>query len=414
MELSNKKTNVSLFLATLVIVVVSDDTLWFGTNGNTLFINIKYCVLLACLALIFFSNMRIIDLSRVSSSAVLCGLMCALMLITGVFNSDLRTGYFYKCCLLILSCLFAKNFLFEEFARIFEKIMFFFATTSAFCTLLATVNISLVSGFPIFYNSAKSSFYNLIVCMINVSDKTVRNYGIFREPGVFQMFLMLGLLFYTYYAKEFKIYRFAVYVIAIGLTYSTTGYIALIVYLIVYFVKDTRGFSVKKKKLITIVLIAVALIFILVKTDLLSSDGVVFNKVGDMKRHTTVARLASVFANIEMWLRSPIFGNGLTYVGDNFPEISLMRYGYESPDNTNTLLCELATYGLLYTVIFVMGYVRFIKKITEKKVEQVLIGIVLVVLSCGEKLTFSPIIYILLFYGFSRKNDFYERKLGVD
>ena len=245
--------------------------------------------------------------------------------------------------------------------------------------------------------------------MITVAGGTVRNYGIFREPGVYQMFLMLGLLFYTYYGREFKIYRFFIYIVAVVLTYSTTGYIALIIYLTLYLIKDPRKISGKKKKLVTVILISVGLILLLLKTDLLSADGMIFDKFGNTRRYTTVARFASISANIKMWLQAPILGNGLSYVGDTFPELSRMEYGYASTHNTNTLLCELATYGILYTAIFVVGYIRLVKVISERRIEHGLIGGVLLVLMFGEKLTFSPIIYVLMFYGLSNRNYTYER-----
>lgn len=414
MEVEKRRVGGSLFITTLILIVVSDDTLWFGTNGNSNFEIIKYGVLLTTLGILFLSNMMTMNLRGVQLPALLCMAMCALVLTTGIFNSDLRTGYFYKCCILVLSFLFVRKFEFEEFAKTFEKIMFFFAATSAFCTILATISKSLVASFPVFYNSAGTAFYNMLVCMITVPGETVRNYGIFREPGVFQMFLMIGLLFYTYFGKEFKIYRFFVYLVALGLTYSTTGYIAAIIYLMLYIVKDTRKISDQKKKLATVALISVGLLFLLTRTDLLSADGMVFDKFSNMKRYTTVARFASISANIEMWLQAPVFGKGLIYVNDTFPELSRMRYGYASTHNTNTLLCELATYGILYTAILVAGYTRLVKRMSERRIEQGLIGAALLVLMFGEKLTFSPIIYVLMFYGLSDRNHIYERLEDIE
>lgn len=413
MELNNTKTTKSLFLTTLIMIVVSDDTLWFGTNGNSNFIIIKYFVLLIILSFLFLISTKRIDLNRVQIPALLCIVMCVLVLLTGILNSDLRNGYFYKCCILMLSFLFVKNFSFEAFAETFEKVLFFFAATSAFCTTLATLNKALVSSFPVFYNSAGTEFYNLMVCMIAVPDVTIRNYGIFREPGVFQMFLMLSLLFYTYYGGRIKIYRLVIYLIALGLTYSTTGYIAAGIFLILYLVKYSRKNSEKRTKQVMVVLIIAGLVFLSLTTNLLSRDGIIFNKFTNMRRHTTIARFASVFTNIEMWFNSPILGNGLTYVNDYFPRLCLVRYGYASPDNTNTLLCELSTFGLLYTTIFVIGYSCLLKRFSKRKIEQALIGTILLVLMFGEKLTFSPIIYILMFYGFSSGNNNREMQTRV-
>lgn len=409
MNLSNAKKNKSLFLATLIMIVVSDDTLLFGTNVNSMFVSIKYGILLTTLGVFFISGIRRINSrTAVRTSAVLCVVMCALVLITGVINSDLRTGYFYKCAIFMLSCLFVQKFSFEEFANVFEKIMFFFAVTSAFCTGLATINRSVFSFLPIFYNSAENGFYNLLICMIPVTGETIRNYSIFREPGVYQMFLILGLIFHTYYGKKFKIYKLVIYLAALVLTYSTTGYFAVIIYMLLYLVKGNQKFSQAEKKYIAVFLMIAGLIFLSLKTDLLSSEGVVFDKLNNMKRHTTIARFASVFVNIDMWLEKPIFGNGLISVEYKFPQLCLIRYGYGSPDNTNTLFNELATYGLLYTVIFVIGYVKLVKRFSKRKIEQVMIGLIFMVLLSGEKLTFSPIIYVLMFYGFSNRNHTYE------
>ena len=139
----------------------------------------------------------------------------------------------------------------------------------------------------------------------------------------------------------------------------------------------------------------------------------VFDKLNNMKRHTTIARFASVFVNIDMWLEKPIFGNGLISVEERFPQLCLLRYDFASPHNTNTLFNELATYGLLYTVIFVIGYVKLVTRFSGRKIEQVMIGLILLLLLFGEKLTFSPIIYILMFYGLSNKNAFRVRLRGV-
>lgn len=407
MNLSNAKSNKSLFLATLIMIIVSDDTLFFGTNANSQFVSIKYGILLTTLGILFFSGAgRMNSRTAVHTSAVLCVGMCVLVLITGVINSDLRTGYFYKCAIFMLSCLFVQKFSFEEFAHVFEKIMFFFAVTSAFCTGLATINRNIFSFFPIFYNSANVGFYNLLICMIPVTGETIRNYSIFREPGVYQMFLMLGLIFHTYYGENFKIYKLIIYLIALVLTYSTTGYFVLIIYMVLYLVKRNHTFSQSKKKYVALFLMIAGVIFLSLKTDLLSSEGVVFDKLDNMKRETTIARFASVSVNIDMWLEKPIFGNGLISVEERFPQLCLLRYGFASPHNTNTLFNELATYGLLYTLIFTIGFIKLTKRFSERKIEQVMIGLIFLVLLFGEKLTFSPIIYILMFYGLSNKNSF--------
>lgn len=154
-----------------------------------------------------------------------------------------------------------------------------------------------------------------------------------------------------------------------------------------------------------ICIIIAALVGISLFTDLLSADGIVFNKFKQLNRHTTVARMGSLFVNLVIWKRYPLFGAGLTKVSELFPTLCGQMLGFASEHNTNTLLCELATYGIVYTAIFVVGYARFFKLLANKKFEMLLICGIFLVLSVGEKLTFSPIIYVLMYYGMMNKNN---------
>ena len=401
----NYKSINPIYAIAFIILVVSDDTLWFGTNANPVFIIIKYVILFFTLVYVFVVNLNSLSLKKVHVPAIICGLMCILILTTGIVNSDLRSGYYYKCAILIMSYFIARRYRFEDFAECFEKIIYIFAVVSVVFTAIASINKSLFSIFPTFVNSGGMRFYNLIVYMVPTSTSLVRNYGIFREPGIFQMFLMIGLLFHTYFSKEFKIIKLIIYTLAVIFTYSTTGYIALIVYMLLYLFKGNEKISDNKKKIISVILMIAGLAFLALQTNLLSNEGIVFDKLGNMNRHTTIARFSSVFANIDMWLKKPITGIGLTEVELMFPQISFQRYGFASTHNTNTLLCELSTFGIIYFLLFINGYIMLIKKIGNNNLERVMVGLIVLILLFTEKLTFSPLIYILMFFGY-----FYKKK----
>ena len=157
-----------MFIVT-TIIVVSDDTLLFGTNINPAFETLKYVILIGILIALCINSLRTFDLSRVSYTSVGCGMMCTLVLLSGVINRDLRTGYFYKCIILILSCEVTKQMSLKDFAQKFEKIMFIVAAVSVVCTLIAEVNLSIFSIFPVFYNSANTSFYNMGIYIWNMN-----------------------------------------------------------------------------------------------------------------------------------------------------------------------------------------------------------------------------------------------------
>ena len=396
--------NTARFLIVACIVIVSDDTLFFGTNINPIFETIKYAVLIGMLFILGIKQLRYFNIHQVKYSQIPCLVMCLLVLASGIVNGDLRTGYYYKCIILILSYEIVSYMSIDDFAKNFEKLLYFFALISVVCTIVAEISLSVFSIFPIFYNSAYTPFYNVGVYLVPVSAGLLRNYGIFREPGVYQMFLLIGLIFHLYYSDEVKIFRIFIYVLAVVLTFSTTGYIALAIFFLLYLSKRNISYSDQKRKYILVCLLIVGVLLMATQTDLLSSEGMVFDKFSNMKRTTMIARFASVFANLRIWLQHPIFGAGLIKVSEEFPRIALEMYGKAVTHNTNTLLCELSTYGVIYTCLLLYGYVKYSAVLTKNKFQRLLILLIIFILSCGEKLTFSPIIYVLAFYGMNKGN----------
>lgn len=382
-----------------IIIIVSDDTLWFGTNQNEMFTIVKYGVLISLMFSLGINEIHRISLTKFQFSNLICCILCLLVISTCIANLDFKGGYFYKCIIIVLSLLIARRMNIMEFAKAFDKIIYFFAYVSVFCMIIAEFNLSLFSVFPLFYNSAYTPFYNLGIYMVPESSGLLRNYGIFREPGVYQMFLVLGIILHMYFADKVSLKRMVVYTLAIILTFSTTGYIALALSILLYILKNNNSFKEKKTKYIMLFILALGAIYMVSQTTLLSSDGMIFDKFSNIKRTTMIARSSSFFSNIMIWRENPIIGAGLTKVEELFPLITLKFYGKYVTHNTNTLLCELATYGIIYTSILVYGYIKFSESLSKNILERVLFLAILLILSCGEKLTFSPIVFILFFYG---------------
>lgn len=394
-------TDVLYFLLIGIIIIVSDDTLFFGTNSNEYFILLKYITLIVLSLIWGLTHIH----RSVSVAFGVCLGMCLMVLLSCIFNADFRIGYFYKCTLLILAYEIATTVPIKKLAFQIDKIMFFLTASSIIGMVVATFAKPLLNFLPIFTNSAGVKFYNSIIFMIEVTDYTLRNFGIFREPGVFQVYIIIAFILHLYNITPNKISHIFVYVIGVILTFSTTGYLALASLMLLYLIKKNKDVKARNKKIIIILFFIFGLIYMAFQTTLLSSEGIIFNKFSNMKRHTTIARFASFSSNFEIWIKYPIFGAGLKTVGEQFSILTYFKYGYATEHNTNTLMNELATYGIIYTFVFVIGFYKFIKKTTQNKIEQALILLTLFLLSCGEKLTFSPIIYIFIFYGFKKKEN---------
>lgn len=242
-KVTNRQKHINLpFWITLIIIVVSDDTLFFGTNGDRTFITIKYIILIALTGLMAFKYISF----KVPTSFLTLLTMCGLVLFSAFINDDFRAGNLYKCVILILAYEIAYQVDFNDFAYWFEKIMFVLAFASLAGMMAGMFAKPILSILPEFTNSAGMVFHNAFLFLSPIQNGIVRNYGIFREPGVYQMFLIMAILMYLYRYDEIKNYKLIIYITAIIFTYSTTGYIALALVLILYTIKE--GVSIQNNK----------------------------------------------------------------------------------------------------------------------------------------------------------------------
>lgn len=384
------------YLLLPLIIYVSDDTVIFGTNIDLKYIYFKYVFTICAFFLLFAKNKTIVKTRQFNY----CVAMCFMVVLSSVFNDDLRLGLVYKCVVMLLSCAYASKIGINRFTKIFVGFMYVVAFVSVMCTLMLMVHPAIFSFAMGLENTANTPFYNLFIYVAPTVTDSVRNYGIFREPGVYQMYLIISLVLMLYYTPKFELKKFVVVSMALFLTFSTTGYIAYVgVAALLVIKRKGKGMSQKQRRTV-LTLLALCVLLLVTQTDLLSSEGMVFDKFSNSGRHTTIARMSSLTTNVKIWLQYPIFGAGLQNVNDMFETITLRDYGFASPHNTNTFLCELATFGIFYFILFCTGIVRFSRLFGYSLLEHTLFFALLFVLSIGEKLTFSPFFYIMIFYGY--------------
>ena len=218
---------------------------------------------------------------------------------------------------------------------------------------------------------------------------------------MYQAFLFLAILFQISGLIRQKTKKIIVYIAALLTTLSTTGYIALIC-LFPLFLLRHKDLKLKNIFLIVALLVVIALIY--QYTDILSSDGVVFEKFyrksyndGD----SSVSRFASVFCNVKIFLEHPFLGIGLEKIAQIFPIYSFEMFGATTKSNTNTILFFFAVHGIFFGLLVSYFFLYFAKCLTSKTIESVVIALALSVVCCGELFYFSGWVYILSFYGFN-------------
>ena len=228
---------------------------------------------------------------------------------------------------------------------------------------------------------------------------TGRNMGFCREPGVYQALLVFALLFQIFFLKK-NACKILIYTIAVATTLSTTGYISLLFILILFFYQH-KDLNVKNLFFVIFVLILIALVFFY--TDLLSSNGAVFEKFYRTSYHdgdTIVSRIASVYCNISIFLENMMFGAGIYHTGELFPKYSLETFGVSTGSNTNTILFTFASQGVVYGSLVSLFFLYFSKCITKNKIETFLVFLILITECCGELFIYSGWFYVFTLYGF--------------
>lgn len=394
--------NLGILLLVLNFIVISDDTTLFGNNIDERFITFKYIYIIGTAVVLFFSACLKGTIKRNSQIVVPMMLFTLCIGLSMLVNNDFRFGYIYKLALIIYGVSIALNFDIKLIAYFFHKIVLFLAAISLLGFLIHLTIPSVLTRLPIITNRANNSFYTIYVynALTYSYRNVIRNYGIFREPGVYQMYLIMAVLFQTYVLNDRKVLNYIILFGTIFTTLSTTGYIAMLVCFILILKKRDLLNNNKKFVFLAIGIFVVAYLFL--NTDLLSfsETGVtsVFGKLFDSQRRTTVSRFASIVVNLKMFAQNPIFGIGLTRIDNQFPEYTYSLFGVYTPHNTNTIFIQFAAHGFIYGCIWVYAFYRASKQISLNN--YLYVFLVLMILFFTENLTYSGFASLFLAYGF--------------
>lgn len=401
--------NCGLTIIVFILTFFSNDTYLFGTNSNTFFVSLpRYILIVFCLYCFLILTTKDEVPTRFFCIWVM---MVTTFLIVSHLNEEYLNRTIIKILCITVGFLICCQFSFRDYAEAFCKVMYLVAIGSIVFELIAYICSPLLNLFPVMINSVGVKFYTCLFAGLDsrtLNTSTIRAGGIFWEPGVYQIYLNLAIIFELILLKNKKRNRLIAYIIALVITFSTTGYIAFAWILASYllFFDNKHNFSVQTKAIyIGIIAIAsVATIFLF--GDSLTT-GIVFGKLFDPTSGTANVRYASIVTNIEIFLDYPLHGVGMERIADEFFTRTLkspLIYGF-TDQNTNTLLYQFAAHGGIWGSLFLIGTFKFGNIFSEKKIQTVCVFIVLVVMYIGENLQVSILPYVIIFYGYNWKNE---------
>lgn len=305
---------------------------------------------------------------------------------------------------IFIGFLIASKVEIKIFIKIYNDIMYFL---SCFSLLIYGINLT----FPLFIQklpyignvyTSIAEIHNAFFAVAITKSINIRNYGIAWEPGAFSLLICLALFLELTNNRRFNFKYLIIYIITIITTFSTVGYLFIIGILGSIFSKEIKN---KKNRKITIIGFVSILIFFIYMPN--SIKELVFFKLkglffGDLDNlsYTTRVRVNAIYYPFLAFLSSPVLGVGY----EKFSEINKLLCDGMA---TNTIINWFAVLGLSFGVPCLLGTYKFIKSFCKtKQITKVgffIIFIEFLMIFSTESLLRISLIYIIIFYGFSKK-----------
>lgn len=392
---NSEKNRISYFLI-IVLMLFSQNTLLFSPLAQGRQARFRTIIYLVLLAMMIAKTMVREWINRYS--------ICGIIFFAGtVFSSMLwhgDSGAEYWLIVMALSFLLVSNYDMPDLAKKYNQIMRilciiflfgFFLLSVKPALILSPTWIKLEEWEVVYSHSSMLRFYQAGIV-------PMRAYGIFREPGVYQMYVILAMLICLYLKKNF-LADILIYSLAVLTTHSTTGYICLV---LVYGVMILKLLSIKNRKTI-IILLGIFGVGLIISPRLISNVVAKFTATGG-DAHSWMSRAASFASNIYLWLKNPLLGIGMNGVAENFAYVTKNVFGLNAggiaiTDDTNSILIYFAAYGLVPGIIFCVGIWKGIRKVEKSFLRSLMVMLIFVCLFAGEQVNNTCYPYVLIFWG---------------
>ena len=130
------------------------------------------------------------------------GIAAAVFLIPMLVKRDWQLMYFSVLYCVLLGIFLTYFTSSRELARYYVVMITVLAAFSVLATYILRRPVDSGSvSVPVLYNALNVKFYNFFLAFVSESYVKNRNFGIFREPGVYQFFLLLGLFLNNFYVQ---------------------------------------------------------------------------------------------------------------------------------------------------------------------------------------------------------------------
>lgn len=205
---------------------------------------------------------------------------------------------------------------------------------------------------PVFYNSIGHMFHHFGFSIVSDEYVKMRNFGIFREPGVYQYFILLALFLNNYtvsWKKESHMWIVNVLLAVVMLSTLATGGIAELALLAIAVFFHKKLYKSKKAWALIGIAAAVFAVFMVI---VVKQQGELYWTIyGSFVSKfapgadSSSDRVNAILQDLRFFLNNPVFGGRIVEIFDSVP------------NNTTSTMLMLAIFGLLGGGLHVISWV---------------------------------------------------------
>lgn len=392
------RNNLFIYIIISIIVIISNDTFWFGTSGIDVLLNIKYIFIIAVIPLFFLIQKK--PYKNINIYPII-GLAVFLSFISSLINgSEIFGGSMLLIVLIISAVLVCETISFEKFAIAFVDLMVVAIFYSCVIWLLMLLK---VVPYNMYVNSQGTVLFGFAQNLCFIQDGIVRNTFIFREPGLYMIYINIAFLFEIIFrSNNLKSSHLFIYFIGILSTFSTAGYLIFGLLLVMYF----------KKTRLTLSKIFLFIFFLLGCTIIALSSQIQDVVWGKLYGFGVNARVSSITVSTSILfdsIQNFLFGVGTSSLHSVYASHSHTIYGVASSTEgllTNTFFNSAATFGIWIFFYFLFGFLLLAKRITAGPFTFFFSLIVLLLMFSNQAMYYSLFLNLLVLYGYNYKSTF--------
>lgn len=392
-----KKKHIVLCLLIILVLLLKGESFWVSVYESQIIRQVSLSFSVILVIWLLFSKREVHPLTTNREMG------CFLVLIIGVmasclFNDGKLGGGLLICIQIITAYLLSLKYPIDIFSRAYSDVMIIIVALSSIVYLLVFFNLV---PFQVYLNENDARYYHFGgFVTINTFAGYNRNTCLFREPGLFVIYLSLGFLFDVYQSTRkgttIPLYRFLIYGLGIITSFSTAGFLIYIVLLLLY--RNSRRESSKTDFGL---LISVFLFGFLFTIDDVTE--ILFGKVHNGLESTgTFSRLSSLIVPWEIIRNNPILGCGIHDFPQLYSSYSFKLFGksFGTDSSTNTFMNAGATFGVWIIVWYLYLFWSFSKQIFHNKRREIIGAFFVLLLAfSNEALYYSIMPYIIASYG---------------